>query len=234
MSLYRIWSGKGLFISLIVGFVAVESIVAACFLSLLHFKTSTNWVSQSQHVLLELERMMGTVAGAETNQRGYLITGSDHYLAPYRDALDTFDDQIRRIGSLIRHNTTQQDRVAYLATQVGQRSDEMDHAIVTRRTEGLPFAKSVVAVNQQNRTMDRIYNIAGQIREEETQALERHRADSEAWALTAGSFTVALFLVTAVLFTLCGVIMKMALTSQAQTERLIRSLPPHSATPATR
>ncbi|MBA2484512.1 MAG: CHASE3 domain-containing protein [Nitrospira sp.] len=166
--------------------------------------------------------------------RGYLITGSDRYLAPYRDAVDTVETQIRRIGSLTRHNVTQQDRVAYLARQVEQRSDEMDHAIVTRRTEGLPLAKSVVVGNQQNRTMDAIHDIAGQIREEETRVLERHRADSEAWALTAGSFTVAFFLVTAVLFTLCGVIMKMAFTTQAQAERLIQALPHPSTAPIIR
>ena len=82
MSITGAWSGKGLLISLIIGFIAVESIVAAGFLSLLHFKTSANWVSQSQHVLLELERMISTVTGAETNQRAYLITGSDDYLPP--------------------------------------------------------------------------------------------------------------------------------------------------------
>ncbi len=110
----------------------------------------------------------------------------------------------------------------------------MDHAIVTRRTEGLPLAKSVVVGNQQNRTMDAIHDIAGQIREEETRVLERHRTDSEAWALTAGSFTVAFFLVTAVLFTLCGVIMKMAFTTQAQAERLIQALPHPSTAPIIR
>ncbi|MBA3754519.1 MAG: CHASE3 domain-containing protein [Nitrospira sp.] len=36
--------------------------------------------------------------------RGYLITGSDRYLAPYRDAVDTVETRIRRIGSLTRHN----------------------------------------------------------------------------------------------------------------------------------
>lgn len=229
MLILRMCANKGLFISLIVGFVAVESIVAACFLSLLHFKTSNNGVSQSQHVLIELERMITTVTGAETNQRGYLITGIDGYLAPYRDALDTIDGHIGRIEHLTRQNPIQHDRVATLTTQVGQRSDELNHAIVTSRTEGLSFAKSVVAANQRNRTMDTIYDIAGQIREEETQALERHRADSEAWALTTGSFAVAFAFVTALLFALCGVIMKMAMTSQTQAERIIQAFPHSSA-----
>ena len=48
-------------ISLIVAFIAIESIVAARFLSLLHFKASNNWMAQSRHALIELERMMGSV-----------------------------------------------------------------------------------------------------------------------------------------------------------------------------
>ena len=60
--LHRLFAGKGLIIALAVGFIAVESIVAACFLSLVHFKTSNNWATRSEQVLLELERMMSTVA----------------------------------------------------------------------------------------------------------------------------------------------------------------------------
>jgi CHASE3 domain sensor protein len=185
-------------------------------------------------VLLELERMMSAVAGAETSQRGYIITGSDEYLAPYREAVVTLEDQIRRIGGLTRDNSIQQDRVAYLATQVEQRSEEMDQAIVTRRSKGLLYAKSAVAVNQQNRTMDTIQDISAQIRKEETRVLERHRADSEAWAFTTGSFAAVFFLLNAVVFTLCGIVIKMALTSQAQAERLLHSFQAPQATPATR
>lgn len=225
--LRRIFAGKGLIVVLVAGFIAVESIVAACFLSLVHFKTSNNWATKSEQVLLELERMLSTVTGAETSQRGYLITGSDDYLTPYRDALATLESQVSRIGGLTRDNAVQQDRVAYLATQVEQRSEEMDHAIVTRRTQGLPFAKSVVAVNQQNRTMDTIQDLTAQIREEETKVLQRHRADSDAWAFTTSSFAAVFFLLNAVVFTLCGVMIKMALTSQAQAERLLHSLQRH-------
>ncbi len=231
--LRRILAGKGLMIALVVGFLAVESIVAACFLSLLHFKTSNNWATRSEQVLIELERMRSIVTGAETQQRGYLITGSDEYLAPYREALDMLQEQIRRIGSLTRDNSLQQDRLAYLATQVDQRSDEMEQAIATRRTKGLPVAKSVVTQNRQNRTMDTIHDITGQMRDEETRVLARNRTDSDAWALTTGSLALVFFLLNAVVFALCGVVMKLALSSHAQTERLVNTLR-SSTTPATR
>lgn len=227
--LRRLLAGKGLMIVLAVGFIAVESIVVASFLSLVHFKTSNHWATKSEQVLIELERMSSAVAGAETQQRGYLITGSDEYLPPYRQAIDTLDTQLRRIGSLTRDNRLQQDRVAFLATQVEQRGDEMDQAIATRRTKGLPHAKSVVAANQQNRTMETIQDIAAQIRDEETRVLQRHRADSEAWAFTTGSFAVAFLILNAVVFTLCGVVMKLALSSQSQAERLLQTLRPSTA-----
>lgn len=234
MSITGVWSGKGLVVSLIIGFIAVESIVAAGFLSLLHFKTSANWVSQSQHVLLELERMISTVTGAETNQRAYLITGSDDYLPPYRDAMDSIDDHLQRIGSLTRRDAVQQNRVAYLANQIEQRSEQMDDAIITRRIKGLPYAKSVVASNRQSGTMDAIQDVVGQMRAEETRLLERHRADSEAWAITTGSFAAVFFLLTAIVFALCGLLMKMALSSQAQAERLLQTLSRSSTAPAAR
>ncbi|MGC3973384.1 MAG: CHASE3 domain-containing protein [Nitrospira sp.] len=231
--LRRIFAGKGLIIALIVGFLAVESIVAACFLSLIHFKTSSNWATRNEQVLIELERMRSIVTGAETNQRGYLITGSDEYLAPYRAALDMMQEQIRRIDSLTKDNSLHQDRVAYLATQVDQRSDEMEQAIALRRTKGLPGAKSIVTQNQQNRTMDTIHDITGQILDEESRVLARNRADSETWALTTGSLALAFFLLNAVVFALCGLVMKLALSREGQTERMVDALSP-SATPTTR
>ncbi|MDR4471296.1 MAG: CHASE3 domain-containing protein [Nitrospira sp.] len=227
--LRRLLAGKGLMIVLAVGFIAVESIVVASFLSLVHFKTSNQWATKSEQVLIELERMSSAVAGAETQQRGYLITGSDEYLPLYREAIDSLHTQLRRIGSLTRDNSLQQDRVAFLATQVEQRGDEMDQAIATRRTKGLPHAKSVVAANQQNRTMETIQDIAAQIGDEETRVLQRHRADSEAWAFTTGSFAVAFLILNAVVFTLCGVVMKLALSSQSQAERLLQTLRPSTA-----
>lgn len=229
----RMCAGKGLLIALIVGFLAVEGLVGACFLSLMHVKTSNNWATRSEQVLIELERVRSIVTGAETQQRGYLITGSEEYLASYREAINMLEEQIRRIGSLTRDNPMQQDRVAYLATQVEQRSDELDQAIVTRRAKGLPIAKSVVTQNQQNRTMETIHNITGQIRDEESRVLARNRADSETWAFTTGSLALVFFLLNAVVFTLCGVVMKLALSSQAQAERLVQALRP-SATSAIR
>jgi len=81
--------------------------------------------------------------------------------------------------------------------------------------------------------MDTIHDITGQMRDEETRVLARNRTDSDAWALTTGSLALVFFLLNAVVFALCGVVMKLALSSHAQTERLVNTLR-SSTTPATR
>ena len=75
MSLNRIYTGKGPSSCVSRRILAVEAIVAAGFLSLAHFKTSTNWATKSEQVLIELERMKSAMIGAETQQRGYFDHG---------------------------------------------------------------------------------------------------------------------------------------------------------------
>ncbi len=212
----KLLTGKGIFIVLVIAFLAVEGLVAACFLSLVHYKKATNWTAHSQNVLIELERVLSTFTEAETSQRGYVLTGLDQYLSPYRTAMDGLDRQLRYLGGLTRDNSAQSRRVAYLERQMDQRSLEMDRAIIVRRTEGLAAAKSVVADDTRQETKTLIHGVVGQMRTEEQQRLEDRRADSRTWAFITGSFAIALFLVTALVFALCGIVIKMALTAHGQ------------------
>ena len=99
----------------------------------------------------------------------------------------------------------------------------MDDAIITRRIKGLPDAKSVVVSNRQSGTMDAIQDVVGQMRAEETSPTGAPPGGLGSRAITTGSFTAVFFLLTAIVFALCGLLMKMALSSQAQAERLLQT-----------
>ena len=45
------------------------------------------WVAHTYQVRSELAELWAQVRGAETGQRGYLITGDERYLAPYQSAI---------------------------------------------------------------------------------------------------------------------------------------------------
>src|SRR5947209_15510768 len=57
-------------------------------------------ISRLKDARLELLMLVNAYTDAETGQRGYLLTGDDRYLAPYRaarDHLETSAARIRRV-----------------------------------------------------------------------------------------------------------------------------------------
>jgi len=48
---------------------------------------ATRSSAETSQALATLEQLLAAVGAAETGQRGYLLTGDDRYLQPYRQAL---------------------------------------------------------------------------------------------------------------------------------------------------
>src|SRR5438270_7283707 len=50
------------------------------------YRDSTHLIEHTYQVLIAAERLRNSIEHAETGQRGYLLTGEEGYLAPYRSA----------------------------------------------------------------------------------------------------------------------------------------------------
>jgi CHASE3 domain sensor protein len=188
------------FIALAVAFVAAQSVAAAGFLSLLHFRSATQSVSQAQDVLLELESTVASLTKAETGQRGYILTGAEHFLFPYRDSLKAARGHLRRLIDLTGDNDVQQRHVAQLVRQIDERMTQLGEPIVARHLEGIHAAGNVILANQDKRTMDSIHRTVAELRKEESQRLQARWEDSTIWAVTAGALSVTTFLLMCVVF----------------------------------
>jgi CHASE3 domain sensor protein len=209
------------FLALAVAFLAVQSITAAGFLSLLHFRGATHSVSRAQDVLLELESTLKSLTKAETGQRGYILTGAEHFLFPYRDALEAVRGHLRRLIDLTEENSVQQRHIAQLVRQIDERMDQLGHTIVTHRADGLQAASHVVLANYEKQTMDSIHRTVDEMRQEEAQRLQSRSDDSATWAITAGALSVITFLLMFVVFGFSFVIVALALTPQRQRNHIL-------------
>src|SRR5436305_1636083 len=58
-------------------------------------------VANSYAVLEALDRLLLTMQDAETGQRGYLLTGRQDYLQPYRDAVRHVHDRLAAVRALL-------------------------------------------------------------------------------------------------------------------------------------
>ena len=71
-------------------------------------------VQHSNEVYVRLERVLALARDAETGQRGYVITGRDDYLEPYRDAEPKLERQLDQLSSLLQNDPPQMQRLARL------------------------------------------------------------------------------------------------------------------------
>src|SRR5438067_944804 len=87
------------------GFSAAFALLVVLALVIYHQKNrlldSSCWVSHTYQIIAELESTQLALSDAETGQRGFIITGQEEYLAPYKLAVTTTKDHIARLSELM-------------------------------------------------------------------------------------------------------------------------------------
>src|ERR1700716_1632653 len=75
---------------------------------------SNQWVNHTHEVLFEFEQVMASSVDAETGTRGFVITGNENFLEPFRDAQLKLSEHLARARELTRDNPVQQKNIESL------------------------------------------------------------------------------------------------------------------------
>src|SRR6267143_749832 len=150
----------------------------------------------------ETEAFLSLLKDAETGQRGFVITGDRHYLAPYDAAQALVGRQLERLGGLTGEMADQHARVAALETLVRRKLDELRETITAREGAGFEAAARIVATGRGMHLMDEIRSVIDEMRGEEAGLLVERRAVAArearlTTATTLGGLAVALGLLVA-------------------------------------
>ena len=150
-------------------------------------------VSHTLRVLNASGLLLSTVEDAETGQRGYLLTGDDGYLQPYRSALSKQSLARQDLRQLTADNSGQQARIGKLDQLVETRLSVSSRIIALYRTDGRNAALAAIATDEGKRVMDEIRGLLRDIEQEEHRLLNtRTKAAAEAqdaqlkWILRIG------------------------------------------------
>jgi signal transduction histidine kinase len=144
------------------------------------------------------------VADAETSQRGFLLTGVDSYLAPYRAALPKIDPALDRLRDAYARSEYGTAKVRELRILTGKKLGELEDTIVTAKKAGTAPALNIVRTNVGKGFMDEIFDIVTTMRDQEAAVLAaataRQRTDLRLsiWISSAGLLlNIALVLLAA-------------------------------------
>lgn len=130
--------------------------------------TSEQLVSHTYEVIADLESGLSVLTDAETAQRGFLLTGDDHFLQDCNAAASKVNGWMAGVRSLTADNPGQQERLSQLEPIIQKRLESLRNRIHVRQQEGLQAAADAVALREGKNLMDEIERQIFALRSTET------------------------------------------------------------------
>ncbi|RJG14665.1 CHASE3 domain-containing protein [Massilia cavernae] len=148
--------------------------------SLFHNLASLNGANAVQgktvSVSDKLQKLNVLVMDAESNLRGYFLSGSDVYLGPMRTATAEVEPQFRELELLLADSPSQQKNLAQLRTLVWRKLDVLNQTIGVYREGGLADIARIAATDDSKADMDEIRLLMVIMAKEQNESMAAHRA----------------------------------------------------------
>ncbi|WP_224372239.1 response regulator [Hyalangium versicolor] len=155
----------------VLAILAVLLIAGLSYSSLRNRERTGERVTHTLQVVGELEALLSSLKDAETGQRGYLLTGADRYLAPYREANTAITVQLQHLREMTADNPQQQERLDRLSGLVKEKLDELRETIELKQAGNTEAAHTLILTDRGKAMMDRIRSTLGEMEQHEQQLL---------------------------------------------------------------
>ena len=172
--------GKKIAFGFAISFLLLVGIGAVAYRSIDMLTQTSYWVTHTQTVLGDVNELIGGLRQAETGQRGFIITGEDDYLEPYRKAIVAVPKFLHELRELTADNPHQQRRLAAAEPLVAARLAVLTKGIDTRREAGLEPAAKLVQGGEGKQLMDELNRLTAEMQSEEKALLKQRAEEVEA------------------------------------------------------
>ena len=163
----------------------------ASFKSLAELTQNAQRVEETYQTLQTLESILARVIDVETGERGFLISGADHYLEPYRAARDSVRQEIANARRLTDGNPAQRQRLDLLEPLIARKLALVAQSIAERERDNQGGLDVQALLEQGQSTMDEIRTLIFRMKTEEHRLLV-DRADIAAVSRHNALLTVGL------------------------------------------
>ncbi len=166
-------------------------------------RDARKWSQHSYTVLATMKDLAIALRDAERGQRGYVLTGKDEYLSPYREGRDRIAVLQGELQKLTADNDTQQGRLRALAPVVQHKLEELAQTVQARRDGGFEAALRIVDTDDGRNHMREAEAVLAAMLADEQRLLDERVAENDAraawvrWLVVAGSVLAVLTLLWA-------------------------------------
>ena len=124
-----------------------------------------------REVIAQLDQLTSTLTDAETGQRGFIITGDEHYLQPSNDAVKRLPRDVRSLKDMESVGVTPAKARA-ISDLVQQKLAELHSSIELRRSGHLDAATSVIQGDSGKQIIDQLRAEVMDLKSKQSAALQ--------------------------------------------------------------
>jgi len=161
------------------GFVAYRSIGA--------LRHAAQMESRTFEVLYRLAELQAASSDLDAGRRGYLLTGQEQYLTPYRAALPRIAAAFNAVEPLLADTAELKRRLMAVAPLMRRREVLFEESIALKQRQPQEIARQETITIQLKEAHDEIRATLGAIADEERRLLREHVAEADesgSWALS--------------------------------------------------
>jgi methyl-accepting chemotaxis protein len=198
-------------LSIVFGLLTLITLVVAglVFANLRQIEKASDWNDHTQKVLTQIDIAGSSMVDQETGVRGYLVSGHDGFLAPYRSGGKNFGAAVAALTTLTADNPAQQARISALKAEAARWEVDVasrEIALVSSGN-GIEAARALEASGAGKASMDAIRKTLGEMRGAEASLLEARSAKRDRSILLSQIILAAGGLISAVISVALGLAM---------------------------
>ncbi|MGJ1242737.1 response regulator [Sphingobacterium siyangense] len=166
----------------------------ASYLSIRNQIHNSQMVDHSRRVIARSNRILIDLQNAETGQRGFLLTGREHFLEPYYSSSRSLPQSIATARDLVSDNLPQQKIIDSIGQLVESRLNKLAGLVNIKKARGTVTLEDM---EEGKKYMDRCRALLARLVDNEEKLL-----DSRSGRLNTASTLTSLFVIIAAIFSL--------------------------------
>jgi methyl-accepting chemotaxis protein len=206
--------GKKIAAGFALSFVLLVVVGAVAYTSINKLTTTSRWITHTHEVLEHIASVLSSLKDAETGQRGYVITGDDAFLEPYRTGTGDALNVVKELRRATADNPAQQKRIDSIEPLVAAKLAEMKLIIDLRAKGSVDEAVKTVRGGEGKRLMDDIRRVLDEMVNEERGLLKQRVEEGDGAASGAKSVIILGTLLSLALVTGAGFLITRSLSRQ--------------------
>ncbi|MGI9056441.1 MAG: CHASE3 domain-containing protein, partial [Pyrinomonadaceae bacterium] len=154
-------------------------VVFFAFRSMYSLSEAIGWEKNTQQILLQLDETLILMINAETSVRGFLISGNENILEPYKQTDEKIEENISKLKTLVADNSEQAQRTIELEKIVNERMAFLAERIKLRTNKSLSLEEiqRQFADERGRKLSDDIRSSITRLKDEESKLLTLREAE---------------------------------------------------------